>query len=105
MRLERKHDRQYDRILKFSVADSHQYNNAEDMLRRCCDRITHFQTDEVVDLDHEHYQPVIDRESPIWQNIYAWLHTAGGITWVLRSQDWPLLMQKHLTFLSLKIPH
>ena len=105
MRLEQKHDRQYDKILEYSVNDSHQYREADEMMRRCCDRLTHFQTHHVIEIDHEHYQPIIDRESEIWQSLYEWLHSPGGIVWLMKSKDWPPVMNKHLTFLSLKIPH
>ena len=102
MRLERKHHKQYDEILRLSVADSHQYTGADAMLRRCCDRLTHFQTHHTIEIDHEGYRPVIDRDTDLWQSLWEWLHNPGGIQWLLQRRDWPEVMMRHLTYLSLR---
>tara|TARA_E500000331_G_scaffold357627_1_gene420059 strand:+ start:1917 stop:2228 length:312 start_codon:yes stop_codon:yes gene_type:complete len=103
MRLERKHEKQYDEIRRLSVADSHQYKTADEMLRRCCDRLTHYQTHHTIEIDHEHYHPVIDRSSELWESLYEWLHNHGGVAWLSQEKGWPYAMQKHITYLSLRI--
>ena len=90
----------YPEILRRARMDSHQYDQAEQVLQRITDRIWVYHVYHVVEIDHEGYRPRINQDAS-WRQIHRWLHHQGGVGWMIAGGDWPEFFQRHLTYLAL----
>ena len=92
----------YPEILRRGRMDSHQYQTGPRVLERITDRIWVYHVYHVVEIDHEGYEPGIDRDDS-WHDIRAWLETRSGVEWLLTRRDWPQFFQRHLVMMSLSL--